>query len=294
VGEYDLAAVAEVVWASMVDRACAAGVESALPDPELARARIRHLLDVDPSTGMLAELGGRVVAVGWVHPRGRVATIGLLAVRPMSRGMGLGAAMLARLAEAVGPRNAQLRHLHDGLSAVGLVTCLQAGFRVVAPVLEFVLPADRPCGGTGPSDGTVVRAATTNDRWQVVERDARAFGARREQDVDHALAYGRVAVAERGGRTVGHVLARRLADELLVGTGAADDPSILLALIADQVAAGRHGMTTARLQVPATDQQAVLGLVDAGFRLGRLSSYLVRGGGTSPPRGYLLMPPGRC
>jgi hypothetical protein len=37
-----------------------------------------------------------------------------------------------------------------------------------------------------------------------------------------------------------------------------------------------------------TDRRVVEGLLEAGFRVLRAGHYLVRGGGTAPPVGYLL------
>jgi hypothetical protein len=140
----------------------------------------------------------------------------------------------------------------------------------------------------------MVRAAAPDDRWHVVERDARSFGARREPDVDEALAAGRLLVAERAGRVTGYALAHVVGRTLVVGAAAADDPAIVLALVAHHADRARPEEGAVRVLVPAADQRLVDLALLAGFGVERMHAYLARGGGTMPPKGYVLMPFGRC
>jgi len=41
--------------------------------------------------------------------------------------------------------------------------------------------------------------------------------------------------------------------------------------------------------IPATDRHLVDGLLALGFEVFRACHYMVRGGGTAPPPGYVLM-----
>src|SRR5690349_1738475 len=74
-----------------------------------SRRYIRHLLEFDPLGGIVAEEDGEVIGVGWVHPRGAVATIGPLAVEPRAQGRGVGRHLLERLLELAGKGAPQVR-----------------------------------------------------------------------------------------------------------------------------------------------------------------------------------------
>lgn len=291
---HDAAVVADLAFASSYHDALQAGVAPLLQDVQSARDMTAALLRVDPFGGLVAEIDGVPVATGWVHVRGRVATVGPVVVAPPWRGHDVGTLLLARLVERAGQRTAQVRMLDAGLGTTGLAVCLRAGFRIVAAVLSLALPPGCRAMVVEPDDGTMLRAATPEDRWHVVERDARSFGARREADVDAALEAGRLAVSERAGRLTGYALAHVLGRSLLVGAVAAEDPAVVLALVGHHVDTTRPGEGAVRITVPAGDQRVVDLALAAGFRIERLRAYLARGGGTMPPKGYLLMPFGGC
>jgi hypothetical protein len=65
----------------------------------------------------------------------------------------------------------------------------------------------------------------------------------------------------------------------------------MVARLAEAVAVAERGV---RVLVPAVDQRLVDLALLTGFRIERLRAYLTHGGGTAPPRAYLLMPLGRC
>lgn len=292
--ERDAPVVAELSFAATYHDALRADVAPPLEDAHAARAFAAALVRVDPFGGVVAEVDGRPVAAGWAHVRGRVSTVGPIVVAPPWRGQGIGTVLLRRLLEGAGRSAAQVRMLDGGTGLAGLALGLRAGFRVVAPVLALRLPAGRPCAASEPEDGTIVREAGPDDRWHVVERDARSFGARREADVDAALDGGRLVVAERAGRLTGYALAEVVGRTLLVGAAAADDPVVVLALAARHAARARQAGGPVDLLVPAGDQRLVELALLAGLRVARVHAYLARGGATMPPRGYVLMPFGRC
>jgi hypothetical protein len=145
-----------------------------------------------------------------------------------------------------------------------------------------VMPA-----ATGP--GVTVREATTADQARIAARDARTFGAPRPQDVERLLRAGRGVIAERGKSTVGFALGGfgRL------GPAVADEPALALALLATLVPTLANDPAlrgdALRVMVLATDRALVDGLRAMGFRVARTCLYMIRGGGTAPPPGYVLM-----
>jgi ribosomal protein S18 acetylase RimI-like enzyme len=257
--------------------------------PAESRRYIRYLLEFDPLGGVVAEEDGEVVGVGWVHPRGAVATIGPLAVEPRVQRRGVGRRLLERLIELAGKGVPQVRLVQESYNAVSLGLYLRAGFRVVAPLLELELGAGTALVPPRAPAGLTVRQAASEDRARLVTRDARAFGAPRPQSIDLYLRRGRVMVAEQGGTLAGYGMGIGFATSAFLGSAAADDPEILLLLLgtlASELAARGHGV---RALVPAVDRRVVEGLLAVGFRVFRACHYMVRGGGTAPPANYVLM-----
>jgi GNAT superfamily N-acetyltransferase len=300
IGPGEAAAAAEVLFVALYDVALRHGARPVVADVDDARGYVDHLMNFDPLSGVLGEQDGQAVAVGWLHPRGSVATIGPLAVLPALQGQGLGRHLLTHLAEAAGRRVSQIRLVQDAFDTTSMGLYLQAGFRVVAPLLELELPAR----GVAPSlddgtelcldDGTELRPMESADRRVVIERDARVFGQQRVQDVDVFLERGHGVVAERGGRITGYGFAIEVGGLVQLGPAAADDPLVVRAALAWLAATLAVRGLPSRLMVAAGDRRLVDGLLEAGFRVFRVCSYMIRGGGTAPPASYVFMSGDLC
>jgi GNAT superfamily N-acetyltransferase len=294
IGPGEVAAAAEVLFVALYDVALRHGARPVVADVAEARAYVEHLMSLDPLSGVLGEQDGQPVAVGWLHPRGSVATIGPLAVLPALQGQGLGRHLLTHLAEAAGRRVSQIRLVQDAFDPSSMGLYLQAGFRVVAPVLEMELPAGAPCPDATLDDGTELRPIESADRRLVVERDARVFGQQRVSDVDAFLAGGHGVVAERAGRITGYGFAVEVGGLVRLGPAAADDPLVVRAVLGWLATTLAERGLPYRLMVAAGDRRLVDGLLDAGFRVFRVCSYMIRGGGTAPPASYVFMSGDLC
>src|SRR5207248_28356 len=108
--------------------ALAHGLVPAVTTPADSRRYIRHLLEFDPLGGVVAEEDDRIVGVGWVHPRGAVATLGPLAVDPGAQGRGIGRRLLERAVELAGKGLPQVRLVQESFNAVSLGLYLPAGY----------------------------------------------------------------------------------------------------------------------------------------------------------------------
>jgi ribosomal protein S18 acetylase RimI-like enzyme len=256
--------------------------------PAEARAYVRHLLAFAPLGGLVAERDGEIAGMAWVHVRGPVATIGPLAVDPRMQGQGIGRLLLERCVALAGPRAPQVRLVQESYNAASLGLYVRAGFRVVAPLIELELPAGGRLEAAAPT-GVRLRPASAADRTQLVERDGRAFGAPRPQNVDLYLRRGRGLVAERGQALAGYAFGIALGPVAYLGSASAEDGGVLLELLAAQTAAVHGPATDVRVLVPSGDRLLVDGLLALGFRVLRACHYMVRGGGTAPPPNYVLM-----
>jgi len=284
----DVERAGDVNFVAFYRAAVAHGLPPAVTSPAESRRYVRWLLAFDPLGGIVAEEDGEVLGVAWVHPRGPVATIGPVAVDPRAQGRGVGRQLLARCLEIAGAGVPQVRLVQESYNAASLGLYLQAGFRIVAPLLDLVLPAGTAVAPP-PAAGPALRAGTAADRERLIARDGRAFGAPRPQSIDLYLQRGRVLVAERGGTLDGFVLGIGFEGTAHLGSASAADAELLLALLGAMAGELARPGVTVRTLVPATDRRLVDGLVGAGFRVFRACHYMVRGGGTAPPPGYVLM-----
>ncbi|HZP43303.1 MAG TPA: GNAT family N-acetyltransferase [Candidatus Binatia bacterium] len=261
----------------------------AVSTPAESRRYVEHLTALDPLGGLVAEEDGQPVGFVWVHVRGPIATIGPLAVEPRAQGRGVGRRLLERAIALAGPGVPQIRLVQESWNAAALGLYLRAGFRVVAPLVELELPPGAALAVPAAPPGLAVRPATTADAARVTARDARAFGAPRPQSVDLYLGRGRAVVGERGTALVGYALGLGLDASAHLGSAAADEPEVLLLLLAALARDLAVRRTPVRVLLPATDRRLVEGLVGLGFRVLRACQYLGRGGASSPPPNYVLM-----
>jgi predicted N-acetyltransferase YhbS len=286
--ERDVERAGDVNFVAFHDVALRHGLRPVVTTPAEARSYLRHLLTFDPMGGLVAEQDGEIVGMAWVHPRGPVATIGPVAVDPRYQGRGIGRRLVESCIELAGRRTPQVRLVHESFNASSLALYLRTGFRVVAPLCEFELPAGQHVGAASPS-GVRLRAGSDADQTRLVERDGRAFGAPRPQSVNLYLRRGRVLIAERGKTLAGYAFGIAFGTLGYLGSAAADDGDVVLELLAAQAGALGGAAVTLRTLVPATDRRLVDGLLGLGFRVFRACHYMVRGGGTAPPPNYVLM-----
>ena len=281
----DVDAVAEVDFAAFHDVALRHGLVPLVTAVRESRTTVRNLVAADPLGGVVAEEDGRIVGYAWVHGRGPIATIGPIAVEPAVQRRGFGRALLAHCVQAAGPRATQIRLVHESFNTASLELYLEAGFRIVAPLLELVLEPATPAPTVVEAPSVAMRPAVAADQARIVARDARPFGTPRPQDVERHLRSGRGLVAERGKTLAGFALG----GFGMLGSAAADDPALVLAMLATLAAEPTLRGGPLRVMLLATDRALVDGLRAMGFGLFRACHYMIRGGGTAPPTGYVLM-----
>jgi len=285
----DVGAVGDLCFVAFADAALRHGQTPRFPSPAVARGHVEALRALDPAGGIVCEWAGRPIGVAWVRVRGSVATLGPIAVEPAAQGRGIGRRLIEEALQLCGRHAPQVRVAVETLPGPGSAPFLRLGFRIVCPLLELRLDPATAVRVPATPAGVALRPPDPNDRPRIIERDARAFGGQRSGEVDLMLGQRRALVAERGeGRLAGHALAGVLAGVAQIGPAFADDLEVVLAMtstLAGALVAEGHA---AHVLVAGTDRRTVEGLLDAGFRVQRCGHYLVRGGGTAPPAGYVL------
>jgi predicted N-acetyltransferase YhbS len=98
----DIASVIEVFWAALDDLAARKGRPPAPRNPTALEELIRHLVSTDPTSAIVADDGGRVVAFGMLHARSGVGFLAFLFVLPSSQGHGLGRAVVGACRDGAG------------------------------------------------------------------------------------------------------------------------------------------------------------------------------------------------
>jgi ribosomal protein S18 acetylase RimI-like enzyme len=285
----DAAPAADVLFVAAMARAADGCGQPAFEVPAEARRFVERLLEADPMSAQAADADGQLVGVGWTHGRGRIATLGPLAVLPRHRGQGIGRRLLESCMASFGERGVQVRLVEEAGDAAALALYLRAGFRAIGAVLELERPLEAGASVPPPPAGAAVRSGTDADQTELVARDARSWGAPRPQDIGRLLTRGTAMLLVRHDRVLAHGFARPAERVACIGPAAGDDGPLVASLVAHLAgeAAARHALPS-RTLVPAADQRLVDALLAHGFRVRATLIYLAAGGGTAPPAGYVL------
>jgi GNAT superfamily N-acetyltransferase len=208
----------------------------------------------------------------WWDWDGRLATIGLVVVRPDCQGRGIGRRLMQAILAETEPRPVGLVATDAGLRLYR-----ECGFAASGGILQCqgVVRGSRVV----PPEGLSLRPVTVGDRPSLLALDSAALGASRVPLVEAVLETARPALlAERNGCPVGFALQRPAGGGVTIGPLVAADEEVAIAL-AD--AALEHVEGVARLDVSAD----ATGLVDRlGSRgLGVVDRVTAMMRGTAPP-----------
>ena len=253
------------------------------PNLESAVWLCRAYLELDPEGCAIAEVGGVLVGVGFVHLRGAVASIGPLAARPGAP-PGVGQALMAHLSRlTVGLTSVRLFQDSFNPDSFGLYAQLGYVVRDVAPYLLATEVKRAP--------GTVadVRAFNPDDLPRLQDFDRRLTGADRSPDLALLIATGSVLLLERRGTLEGFLFLRSLPARAIVGPAVATSEEALGILVdaASQSLAGRSAVMRASAASPAVLKRAFA----RGFRVDHLGNLMVVGDIVLPPAQlYALFP----
>jgi len=256
------------------------------PNIESASWLCRAYLDLDPDGCALAEADGQALGVGFVHPRGSVASIGPVAAR-VGAPRGVGRALMThfhRLTQGC----ESVRLFQDSFNPDSFGFYSRLGYVVadVAPYLladQLVPPAARPRS---------VRVATVADLAQIERYDLGRTGADRGRDLALLAQSGSAVVIEQQGtqgKINGYLFYRSLPARVILGPAVAESPDLLATLV-DAVAAalpGRPAVIRGSAATPPVLHRAF----ERGFRVDHLGNLMVAGSYRFPPAQlYALFP----
>ncbi|MES1172314.1 MAG: GNAT family N-acetyltransferase [Bacteroidota bacterium] len=281
--EEDAERAAQVLVAAFAQVYHQRGHVPPFPNLESAIWLCRAYLDLDPDGCAVAEVGGALVGVGFVHPRGGVASIGPLAARPGGP-RGVGQALMAHLTRLTAGC-ASVRLFQDSFNPDSFGLYAQLGY-TVRDVAPYLLAAElKPAPGRIPH----VRPFVPEDMPALRELDQRLVGADRTPDLALLISTGSVLVCERGRGLEGFLFLRALPARAIVGPAVAISEELLCLLVdaATQLLPGRSAVMRASAASPA-----VLGRAFArGFRVDHLGNLMASGTMVLPPTQlYALFP----
>jgi hypothetical protein len=259
------------------------------PNIESASWLCRAYLDLDPDGCALAEDDGQPLGVGFVHPRGPVASIGPIAAR-VGAARGVGRALMTHLHRLTqGCESVRLFQDSFNPDSFGFYTRLGYVVADVAPYLladQLSPPAVRPRS---------VRVATVADLAQIERYDLVRTGADRGRDLALLAQSGSAVVTEQQGAhgaqgaIGGYLFYRSLPARVILGPAVAESPEVLATLI-DAVAAalpGRPAVIRGSAAAPPVLHRAF----ERGFRVDHLGNLMVAGSYRFPPAQlYALFP----
>ena len=253
------------------------------PNVESASWLCRAYLDLDPDGCALVEDGSQVLGVGFVHPRGAVASIGPIAAR-VGAARGVGRALMThfhRLTQGCD----SVRLFQDSFNPDSFGFYTRLGY-VVADVAPYLLTEQLLPPPTRPRN---VRVATMADLSPIEGYDLARTGADRGRDLALLAQSGSAMVSEQQGSLAGYLFYRSLPARVILGPAVAESPEILAALI-DAVASalpGRPAVIRGSAAAPLVLQRAF----ERGFRVDHLGNLMVAGTYRFPPAQlYALFP----
>jgi Acetyltransferase (GNAT) domain len=253
------------------------------PNIESASWLCRAYLDLDPDGCALVEDGGQALGVGFVHPRGAVASIGPIAAK-VGAAPGVGRALMTHFHRLTqGCESVRLFQDSFNPDSFGFYTRLGYVVADVAPYLladQLVPPAARPRSA---------RVATVADLIQIERYDLTRTGADRGRDLALLAQSGSAMVIEQQGALAGYLFYRSLPARVILGPAVAESPEALATLI-DAVAASLPGRP-AVIRGSAAAQPVLQRAFERGFRVDHLGNLMVAGSYRFPPAQlYALFP----
>ena len=253
------------------------------PNLESAIWLCHAYLELDHDGCLVAETGGVLVGVGFVHMRGAAASIGPLAALPGGP-RGVGQALMARVGQMTAGC-ASIRLFQDSFNpdSFGLYARLGYTVRDVAP---YLLATElSPPAGRVPE----VRSYVADDFPRLQEFDRKLLGSDRTRDLALLISTGSVLLLERRRVLEGFLFLRSLPARAIIGPGVALSEQALCALLdaATQTLSGRSAVMRASTASPAVLDRAFA----RGFRVDHLGNLMVKGSITLPPAQlYALFP----
>lgn len=267
IDDADIEPAAQIAFAAFAGIADRHGFPRDFPDVDAARAMVGGFASHPSIWGVVAEVGGRVVASNFLDERGPVRGVGPITVDPTAQAAGVGRLLMtAALERAAGASSVRL--LQDSFNVGSLSLYASLGFDVVE---QTVVVAGVPSGAPSPS--VTVRRMTAADLVECERLCIAVHGFERSVELRDALDAPDMTpvVAVRDGRTVAY--ATTLTDFGLAHA-VAESEGDMFELVLGAVSASGSPLS---FLLPLHQHELVRRCLRAGLRVVKPMTYMVAG-----------------
>lgn len=305
----DIPRAGEILHQAFNEVFAAHGYPAPISDLAAGRALVTAYRDYEPTGSFVALHEGRIVGSAFLHRRGDRVGVGPVTVDPSCQGRGVGRKLMERIIEEVGDCTS-IRLFQDAFNRESFALYVRLGFvvRDVMAVLRAAPPrfdadvapgapdpgaspgagaclSDGRSGGAGAGSPAICREMEPWDLVNAVACDTALTGMSRPRDLAFLLDHGQAAVLEQDGGIRGFAASFLVRDTLFVGPAAAPTAAELVRLVADLTR--RSGARVVSVRAPSRPGDLLQMLLQAGFEVRSLGTYMVRGR-YDEPSGALL------
>lgn len=248
----------------------------------------------DPEGCLVATENGKIIGSGFIHLRGDKASIGPMSVSPEHQNKGLGRAIMEALLK-IGSKASSIRLIQDSFNTVSFSLYTKIGFQARDVVLSLLLrePADYHPPSRSPAasatDNREIRLIERKDLPKILELDKKVMGFDREKDFNLLINQG-VGFQSRmknSHRTNGFIFCYPYREKIIfLGPGVALNLDYLRDLLIEILQQNKGACI--RVKMFASHPDLARFLLDAGFQIIGLGTFMVRGNYERPPGRQLL------
>lgn len=269
----DVPAAGKIFYQAFNRAFAEAGRSKPIVDQKAGVARVAELLRIDPEGCLVARYKNRTVGFGCIHLRGKVGSIGPVAIHPRYQDLDIGRELMEALMD-IGRECESLRLSQNAFHVPSFALYLKLGFRAVECGLMMgakgaALIRARPLGEVEPM--------TKSDLRNIIQLDEKFYGGPRGKDFAELLHTGAGWLTRDGKEINGFLFARNEGELCFIGPGMATtvkDMKRLFSTVSASQSAAR-GMMLACLF--SSQQELVRHALSLGFRINHLALYMVRG-----------------
>jgi GNAT superfamily N-acetyltransferase len=275
----DLPQVGEVLYRSFNEVFARHGYPPPILSATAGESLVVAYHEYDPGSGLLAVQNGRIVGSAFYHRRGDRAGVGPVTVDPEAQGHGIGRRLMERVIDELSGCSS-IRLFQDAFNHASFALYARMGFHVrdVMAVLRAepgsALPVhDEP-------QRLKCREMRPGDLEDVSRYDLKATGIDRPLDLEYLRERGPALVLHDGGMIRGYASSFGLGGNLFLGPAAADTVSGLNRLVNGAIR--KAGARVVTVRAPARPGALMTELLNAGFRIRTIGTYMVRGSYEEP------------
>lgn len=251
------------------------GYPPPVPTREAGETLVSAYYDYDPSACFVALQDDRLVGSAFFHRRGRRAGVGPVTVDPACQGKGIGRILMEHVIDELSDCSS-IRLFQDAFNQQSFSLYVRLGFQVKDVMAVFRSEPGPASFPVPPAMPGACRPMTAEDVPAVAACDTELTGLERSRDLEYLRERGPGFVFQGpDGAIRGYSASFRIGDNLFLGPAAAPDAPGLHALLDATFRFMKPRVVTVR--VAARPGEIMTSLLESGFRVRSIGTYMVRG-----------------